>query len=181
MIATASVAAVATGVLAYAVYFDHKRRTSPEFRRSLRRDERRKARDEKDSAAKEQLLMRAQMRSLVHDANAEGYPSDTTEMEAYFLEQVAKGEELAADPNRAIDAALHFYRGLKVYPTPKDLLKIYDQTVPKHVLDLLAEMIAIDPELANISSGQDAPPFPAGLESMFAQAGMDLPPTVGLD
>lgn len=180
MIATASVAAVATGVLAYAVYFDHKRRTQPEFRRSLRRDERKKARDEKDNAIQERTQLQQLMRSLIEEANAEGYPTDTQDMEAYFLEQVAKGEELSADPNSAIDAALHFYRGLKVYPTPKDLLKIYDQTVPKHVLDLLAEMIALDPRLSSLASADERQSM-AGLESMFAQAGMEMPPSVGLD
>lgn len=31
----------------------------------------------------------------------------------------------------ALDAALAFYKALKVYPTPSDLIRIYDQTVPK--------------------------------------------------
>lgn len=30
-----------------------------------------------------------------------------------------------------IDSALAFYKGLKVYPAPGDLIKIYDSTVPK--------------------------------------------------
>jgi import receptor subunit TOM20 len=42
--------------------------------------------------------------------------------------------------------------------------RIYDKTVPKAVLDVLAEMIAADPEL-NVGS--------------FGEAGM--PPTVALD
>lgn len=37
---------------------------------------------------------------------------------------------------RAVEAALAFYKGLKVYPTPGDLIGIYDKTVPK-VRDLL--------------------------------------------
>jgi import receptor subunit TOM20 len=34
-----------------------------------------------------------------------------------------------------------------VYPQPKDLISIYDKTVPRAVLDILAEMIAADSEL----------------------------------
>jgi hypothetical protein len=32
---------------------------------------------------------------------------------------------------KTVDAALAFYKGLKVYPTPGDLINIYDKTVPK--------------------------------------------------
>jgi hypothetical protein len=30
-----------------------------------------------------------------------------------------------------VEAALCFYKALKVYPTPSDLISIYDKTVPK--------------------------------------------------
>ena len=60
-----------------------------------------------------------------------------------------------------VEAALCFYRALKVYPNPRELINIYDKTVPKvralqyhcnraftnitqPVLDILAEMIAVD-------------------------------------
>lgn len=72
-----------------------------------------------------------------------------------------------------VEAALCFYKALKVYPTPSDLLSIYDKSskltldhlfqfiycwyifffgsnrlqVPKAVLDILAEMIAADATL----------------------------------
>lgn len=32
---------------------------------------------------------------------------------------------------QAVESALAFYKGLKVYPAPGDLIKIYDSTVPK--------------------------------------------------
>jgi hypothetical protein len=32
---------------------------------------------------------------------------------------------------KAVDAALAFYKALKVYPTPNDLINIYDKTVAK--------------------------------------------------
>lgn len=34
-----------------------------------------------------------------------------------------------------------------MYPQPKDLISIYDKTVPKEVLEILAEMVAMDPSL----------------------------------
>lgn len=41
-----------------------------------------------------------------------------------------------------------FYKALKVYPQPSDLISIYDKTVPKPVLDILADMIALDPTIS---------------------------------
>jgi mitochondrial import receptor subunit TOM20 len=83
-----------------------------------------------------------------------------------------------------IEAALCFYKALKVYPQPSDLISIYgqfahlgiellltsptDKTVPKPVLDILAEMIAAD-------SGLNVGPFGGGPGS---DSGI---PTVGLD
>lgn len=59
-----------------------------------------------------------------------------------------------------IEAALCFYKALKVYPQPRDLINIYDKTVPKPVLDILAEMIATDPTIpmgpGGSASGSDS-------------------------
>ena len=53
-----------------------------------------------------------------------------------------------------MEAALCFYRALKVYPQPSDLMKIYDKTVPKAVISILAEMIAYDPSINVEAFGQ---------------------------
>ena len=57
-----------------------------------------------------------------------------------------------------IEAALCFYKALKVYPQPKDLITIYDKTVPKPVIDILAEMIAVDPSIKVGDFGQGSGP-----------------------
>ncbi|OAA68389.1 mitochondrial import receptor subunit [Niveomyces insectorum RCEF 264] len=167
VLATASVAAVATGLVAYALYFDHRRRTQPGFRRQLRRNERLQARAEKEQAQQETVKQREVIKLAVDLAKAEGFPSSVEEKEAFFLDQVSKGEALASDATKGIESALHFYKALKVYPTPGDLIRIYDQTVSKSILDVLAEMIAVDSEL-NIRDIET--PNPA-----------DLFPPVGLD
>ncbi len=51
---------------------------------------------------------------------------------------------LGSDP---IGAALCFYKGLKVYPEPQSLIGIYDNTVPKDILEILAIMVAQDKNL----------------------------------
>lgn len=55
---------------------------------------------------------------------------------------------LGSDP---IGAALCFYKGLKVYPEPTSLIGIYDNTVPKNVLEILAQMVSHDRNL-NVGS-----------------------------
>ena len=107
------------------------------------------------------------------EAREEGFPTDVEDKEAYFMNEVGQGELLCQDGTfsfrpwmklcmlrwtsgtKQIDAALCFYKALKVYPNPRDLIHIYDKTVPKPVIDILAEMIALDP---TISVG----PFGAG-------------------
>ncbi|GAP82560.1 putative mitochondrial import receptor subunit tom-20 [Rosellinia necatrix] len=146
-IATISVATAATGLLAYAVYFDRQRRANPDFRKNLRREERRQARAEKEEALTNGKQRRREIQAAVDAALEEGFPTGVNEKEQYFMEYVQQGEILANDVSRTTDAALAFYKALKVYPTPRDLISIYDKTVDKRVLDVLAEMIAYDKSL----------------------------------
>ncbi|KAG5990799.1 hypothetical protein E4U52_004237 [Claviceps spartinae] len=146
-IVTATLAAAATGLVAYAVYFDHQRRSHAEFRRDLRRNERRQVRSEKEEAEASTRAQRDAIKHLVDDAKEEGFPTGVQEREAFFNEQVMTAEILSSDPSKYVDSALAFYKGLKVYPSPGDLIKVYDSTVSKPILDILAEMIAYDSSL----------------------------------
>ncbi|KAL2127070.1 hypothetical protein VTI74DRAFT_11381 [Chaetomium olivicolor] len=176
-IATATVAAVAAGVLAYAAYFDYRRRHDPEFRRQLRRSQRRAARAEKDRAEANANAQRQSIRQAVDDAKEEGFPASAEEKEAYFLQQVQEGEILGTKPGSELDAALAFYKALKVYPTPGDLINIYDKTVSKPILDILAEMIAYDGSL-RIGTSYTGP---AGVDVAELMREMGAVPGVGLD
>ncbi|PKX95208.1 TOM complex receptor protein TOM20 [Aspergillus novofumigatus IBT 16806] len=140
----ASAGTILTGLLAYAIFFDHKRQTDPEFRRSLKRNNRRLARAVKEEAEAQGAMQREAIKKAVQQAKDEGFPTDLEEKEAYFMGQVARGESLCAEGSDQIEAALCFYKALKVYPQPKDLISIYDKTVPKDVLEILAEMVAMD-------------------------------------
>lgn len=146
-VVTATVATAATAIVAYAIYFDYRRRSYAEFRRDLRRNERRQFRAEKEQAEASTRAQRDAIKAKVDEAKEEGFPAGVEEREAYFNEQVMSGEMLSSDPSKAVESALAFYKGLKVYPAPGDLIKIYDSTVPKPILDILAEMIAYDSSL----------------------------------
>lgn len=154
-IVIASAGAIITGFLAYAVYFDHKRRSDPEFRKALKRESRREARAAKEEAEAQGVQQKQAIENAVSEAREEGFPTDVEDKEAYFMNEVGQGEVLCQDGTKQIEAALCFYKALKVYPNPRDLIHIYDKTVPKPVIDILAEMIALDP---TISVG----PFGAG-------------------
>lgn len=139
-----STGTVLTGVLAYAAWFDYKRQSDPEFRKALKRDNRRMARAAKEEAEAQGAAQREEIKKAVNAAKDEGFPTDLEEKEAYFMSQVAKGESLCAEGSDNVEAALAFYKALRVYPQPKDLISIYDKTVPKDVLEILAEMVALD-------------------------------------
>jgi len=140
----ASAGTVLTGVLAYAVWFDYKRQSDPEFRKALKRSNRRMARAVKEENEAQGAIQREAIRKALARAKDEGFPTDLEEKEAFFMGQVAQGESLSSESSSNVEAALAFYKALKVYPQPKDLISIYDKTVPKDVLEILAEMVALD-------------------------------------
>ncbi|TGZ79202.1 putative mitochondrial import receptor subunit [Ascodesmis nigricans] len=141
-------AAIALGT--DAAYFDYKRRTDPNFRKSIRREKKRHVKAQKAEAEAANAHQRQEIQLAVRQAQVDGFPTDVEEKEAYFMNEVARGEALCADPSTTVDAALCFYKALKVYPNPSDLISIYDKTVPKHVLDVLAQMLAIDHDIPTI-------------------------------
>ncbi|KAI4108786.1 MAG: hypothetical protein L6R37_000784 [Teloschistes peruensis] len=152
-IALATIGALTTGCLAYAIYFDHKRRTDPEFRKALKREARRIAKAEKEEAEENAGRQQQTIRSLVSSAQEEGFPSSVEEKETYFMTAVGRGETLCTNESTHVEAAFSFYKALKVYPQPGDLITIYDKTVPKPVLDILADMVAFD---GSLTIGSDA-------------------------
>ncbi|KAF1993010.1 protein import receptor MAS20 [Amniculicola lignicola CBS 123094] len=172
-IAAIGVGTIVTGILAYAVYFDHRRRTDPDFRKALKRESKKTQRAAKEAAEAQGKEQKIRIREAVARANEEGFPKDPEEVEGYFMQEVAQGEGLCQQGNAntltgadSIEAALCFYRALKVYPNPRELINIYDKTVPKPVLDVLADMIAVD---TTIPVGSNAPSEAGG-----SSAGLDL-------
>ena len=51
--------------------------------------------------------------------NQDGFPTDPEDTEQYFMQEVARGEAASTDGSDPVDAALCFYKALKVYPTPR--------------------------------------------------------------
>ncbi|KAE9965305.1 hypothetical protein BLS_007726 [Venturia inaequalis] len=156
-IITATIGGALTIVLGYAIYFDHKRRTDAEFRKTLKKESRKIEKAAKEEKEMEGRRRRTEIRAAVDRVNAEGVPKDAEEVEGYFMEEVAEGERLCQDESSSLEAALCFFRALKVYPNAEELFQIYDKTVPKPILDILAEMIAYDPAMGLKGAAKKSP------------------------
>ncbi|KAJ9627874.1 mitochondrial import receptor subunit tom20 [Taxawa tesnikishii (nom. ined.)] len=154
----ATIGTLTTAALAYAVYFDYRRRSDPSFRKSLKQQQKQVSRAAKEEAVAGEKAQKERIRQVVDEANEEGFPKDPEKTEEYFMTEVARGEGMCQDGSDPIDAALCFYKALKVYPQPRELINIYDKTVPKPILDILAEMIAVDSSISVSGSagGSDA-------------------------
>ncbi|KAG5648783.1 hypothetical protein DXG03_000132 [Asterophora parasitica] len=157
------------GVIAYAAYFDHKRRHNVEFRKKLRKCKEKKRVDKTLAQSKESLVSDSgadvtpqRLREALEKVKQEPSPQTPEEKEAYFMSHVGLGEQLAASgPDNYLAAALSFYRALRVYPSPVELIVIYQKTVPEPIFKMVMDMTNLDvssPHHSPLStSGQSLP------------------------
>lgn len=82
------------------MWFDHRRRTDPNFRKSLKREAKRQAKAQKEEAEAHTTRQRQAIRIAVEEAKEEGFPTDVEEKEAYFMNEVARGEQLSQEGMR---------------------------------------------------------------------------------
>jgi import receptor subunit TOM20 len=94
--------------IAYAIYFDHKRRTDPNFRKQLKKESKRQARAAKEEAEANTVRQREAIKAAVQDAKDEGFPTDVEEKEAYFMSEVARGEGLSSDGKLVQRGSSHY-------------------------------------------------------------------------
>ncbi|KXN89449.1 Mitochondrial import receptor subunit tom20 [Leucoagaricus sp. SymC.cos] len=147
-------ATLATGVLAYVVYFDYKRRNDAQFRRKLRKEKKRvdkTAAQERETssstggAVPSGNVTPEMLRAALDQVKLEEPPSNTEEKEAYFMTQVGMGEQLAAQGSAFyLPAAIAFYKALRVYPSPVELIVIYQKTVPEPLFKLIIDLTNMD-------------------------------------
>jgi mitochondrial import receptor subunit TOM20 len=158
-IALASAGLLSAAALGYAFYFDYRRRNDADFRKSLRRQHKKVARSNEAEAKASERSQKEKIKRAVQEAAAEGFPTDPEDTETFFMQEVARGEGMCTDGSDPVDAALCFYKALKVYPQPRELINIYDKTVPKvrfsQLLDRRSESSI--PEDRGYSSLRDGP------------------------
>ncbi|KAG1782985.1 hypothetical protein EV702DRAFT_235764 [Suillus placidus] len=136
------------GILAYAVYFDYKRRTDANFRKQLRKEKKRVKQSQTPSESGQTAsggVDANDLRSALESVRNEEVPPGPEEKEQYFMKQVGMGEQLCAQgPVYHLPAAMCFYRALRVYPSPVELIVIYEKTVPPPVFQLVMELTNLD-------------------------------------
>ncbi|KAG5639700.1 hypothetical protein H0H81_005883 [Sphagnurus paluster] len=140
---------VVGGVLAYAAYFDYKRRNDVNFRKKLRKEKKRV--DKTLAQSRESLVSSssevtpASLREALEQVKKEEPPASPEEKETYFMSQVGMGEQLAGrGPDYYLAAAMSFYRALRVYPSPVELIVIYQKTVPEPIFKMVMDMTNLD-------------------------------------
>lgn len=109
----------AAAFVGYCIYFDHKRRSAPDYKQRIRQNRREAARDSR----------RAQ-------SGYGGRPmpnlNNPTELQAFFLQEVQLGEEMLAEGN-AEEGAEHICNAITMCGHPQQLLQIFQQTLsPEH-------------------------------------------------
>lgn len=142
----------AVSLTGYAIYFDYKRRTNPEFRKHLRHKLNKQAaleKKEKDEA--KQVKLQHVSEFLTQELASDPIPTDPSQRESTFTANVEVGERLSMAAGKELESASKFYKALSVYPNPADLLGIYQRSVPEAVYEYIVMMIAILPP-ANIST-----------------------------
>lgn len=136
----------AATVVGYALYFDYTRRTSAEFRKTLKKKalKQSKIQAKQDKATLDSKLATVK-NALEEHLKENPIPTGLEEKEAFFMEQVTLGEQLAVAADKKIDAAICFYKALAVYPKPTDILGIYQKSVPEDVYEMIIMMISSKP------------------------------------
>jgi len=170
-ILTLATVTVLSSLLAYAVYFDYKRRNDVVFRKKLRmllpalfiwrisyhytgKDKKRVDRTTAQSreAQASSQISTEDLRAALDKVKAEEVPSTSEQKEQYFMSQISMGEQICTQGQSHmlhksvrkthvcstgsefnLQAALCFYRALRVYPSPVELIVIYQKTVPGDV------------------------------------------------
>lgn len=145
-IVLASLSVLGVAGIGYAVYFDHRRRNDPVFRKSLRKESKKTSKADKKQAARRAQQEEGFIQELLQEVRIPGvFPTAVEEREQYFLKYVSLGEQLfAMGSDKYLDAAAAFFRALKVYPQPVELIMIYQKAVPKEVFDTIMRIVSKD-------------------------------------
>ncbi|CAG8596803.1 8167_t:CDS:2 [Ambispora gerdemannii] len=85
------------------------------------------------------------VREALDEVGKEDFPETVEGKEKFFMDQVAMGESLFAGGESGYQsAAICFYKALKVYPSPVELIMIYQKTIPEAVFNLVYTMMSLE-------------------------------------
>ncbi|KAF8936743.1 hypothetical protein EDD21DRAFT_374531 [Dissophora ornata] len=144
-IVAATVGTLAVATIGYAIYFDQKRRGDPEFRRKLKKEKKRALKQQKEEEKKKVTMTTQSAEEALASIKEEEFPTSMEEREKFCMEQLSTGEALFTRGPEYFDmAAICFYKALKVYPAPAELVMVYQKTIPPEVFTLVMSMLSMD-------------------------------------
>lgn len=86
---------------AYAVYFDYKRQSDPNFRKSLKKNNKKVEQTAKQEAEAGAAARVVELKNALEQVKRNGeLPTDLEEKESFFMSQVALGESLCASEGK---------------------------------------------------------------------------------
>ncbi|CAB4252069.1 similar to Saccharomyces cerevisiae YGR082W TOM20 Component of the TOM (translocase of outer membrane) complex responsible for recognition and initial import steps for all mitochondrially directed proteins [Maudiozyma barnettii] len=138
--------ATVVSVAGYAFYFDYQRRNNTDFRKSLKKKLRKQKKEEENQKEEAKQTKLQDIREFLKSELAKNpIPTDPTQIQNVFSNNVELGEHLSMTPGNELEAAAKFYKALAVYPKPTDLLGIYQRTIPENIYEIIVLMIAVMP------------------------------------
>ncbi|KAG0379493.1 hypothetical protein BGX24_000233, partial [Mortierella sp. AD032] len=144
-IVAATVGTLAVATVGYAIYFDQKRRSAPEFRRKLKKEKKRAMKQQKEEEKKKTTQTTQTVEEALASIKEDDFPTSMEEREKFCMEQLSTGEALFTRGPEGYDmAAICFYKALKVYPAPAELVMVYQKTIPPEVFTLVMGMLSMD-------------------------------------
>jgi len=155
------------GFLAYATYFDYKRRSDPTFRKRLRKEKKQieevalKEEEEQERLASLDPggagIPAEVIEILYQQAHQAPLPSTQQERQEFFMSLVTQADQLVMmGPQHYMDAAMVFYQALRVYPSPLEMMMLYKQQLPTPVMAIVAELYNLDVSLSKLKEKENS-------------------------
>ncbi|KAK9329791.1 hypothetical protein V1520DRAFT_342446 [Lipomyces starkeyi] len=136
--------AVAAGAAAYVISFDYRRRNSPEFRKQLRRNERKHRKNIELGKEKELQQSKDDLKGLIVQSLQEEPTSvnSAEEFEMQMSKELMKIDSyLHQGEKKYNDMVVSIYRLLVIHPMPKQIIEALKDNIPKDVLTLLDDAV----------------------------------------
>ncbi|KAH9927200.1 MAS20-domain-containing protein [Epithele typhae] len=155
---TITAVTVLGGLVAYAVWFDHRRRNDKDFRKKLRKDKKKVTKQtQQDQSASASVSGLGSINVSPEDIKAqmvkigsEEPPATPQQKEVYFMAQIEAGDQFVArGPLFFVDAAACFYRAFRVYPSPVEFIMMLQNQLPQPIFELFMQFVNADVSISH--------------------------------
>ncbi|KAI8871297.1 SET domain-containing protein [Ramicandelaber brevisporus] len=180
----AGLAVAAVAGIGYATYFDYRRRNDKTFRKALQKERKKAAKKDQqkrsaaaggagadsttssrsgagdaDGADASPEALEKRVKELLAQIAKDELPTTPEGLEQMFTENLTRGEQLMQLGPDAFDvAALCYYRALRVFPNPIELITVYQRTLPDPVFQLVMLLMSEQIKMRQMQYWEKFPP-----------------------